>query len=195
MNGNMLTFATKYGGNVYSQFGEDGIIQECLNRINPSLRVCTEFGGHDGTFCSNTALLRDQGWTSFMYDLEACPPHVMKQEVTPENVNQVVRPCSVLSIDVDGNDYNIWKCCEGKPDIAIIEINSSLPPFTVQPISHPQHGTQYTDMVSLGISKGYFLLCHTANCVFVLNKHRHLFPEIIGDGLSNYTEYFNPAHL
>lgn len=190
----MLAFALKYGKNIFSQFGEDGIIAEALKRINPALHTCVEFGGHNGTFCSNTAALREQGWKSFMYDLDAAPPHVERKMITPENVNELPE-CSVLSIDVDGNDYNIWEAYTARPDIVIIEVNSSIPPTSDVPVSDMQDGTAYRPMVQLGIFKGYFLLCHTGNCIFIANEHRDLFPEIEGDGILNYKDYFNTNHL
>lgn len=130
-----------------------------------------------------------------MYDLVAHPPHVMKQMITPENVNQVVRPCSVLSIDIDGNDHDVWEAYTGKPDIVIIEINSSYPATSEGPVSDPEKGTAYRPMIQLAMFKGYFLLCHTGNLIFIHGDHYHLFPEVVGDGVLNHEEYFNTSFL
>lgn len=186
----MIEFVKKYGGNVYSQNGEDGLIKECLRRIRPVIKVCVEFGGHDGYFCSNTRALIEQGWKGYMYDIAPGHPDVEKKEITEYNVNDLPQ-CSVLSIDCDGPDYEIWKAYTGKPSIVVIEINSSYAPGD----RVYGQGTSYTPMVELGRSKGYFLLCHTGNLVFVDNKYRKLFPEIEGDGLSNSEKYFNRSWL
>lgn len=191
----MLTFVEQYGWNKFSQNNEDGLIQECIKRIKPDLLRACEFGGANGFYCSNTALLREQGWQVDMYDLNACPPYVMACMITPENVNKVVRPCSVLSIDIDGLDYGVWAAYEGRPDIVIIEVNSSVGATSSGPVNDPVHGTGYSRMMWLGINKGYFLLCHTGNCIFILNEHRRLFPEIIDNGLNNYKDYFNKSWL
>jgi hypothetical protein len=45
-------------------------------------------------------------------------------------------------------------------------------------------------MVKLAIEKGYFLLAHTGNLVFVDKQYRKLFPEVKGDGVKNFHEYF-----
>ena len=45
-------------------------------------------------------------------------------------------------------------------------------------------------MVELAIEKGYFLLCHTGNLVFMDKQYKKLFPEIKGDGLKNAEQYF-----
>ena len=194
----MLTFVETYAHNIHSQNGEDWIIMECINRIiedgNSMIRVAVEFGGADGFFCSNVASLRDYGFKTHMFDLEEKPPHVKKKKITPENVNEIPE-CSILSIDIDGNDYNVWKAFERKPPVVIIEINSSIKPTAESPLSDADKGTCYLPMVRLGIEKGYFLLCHTGNLLFIDSKYRKLFPEIKGDGIENYEEYFNQSWL
>lgn len=191
----MLTFAAKYGKNVFSQNGEDGIIEECIKRIltDHIPRVAVEFGGHDGFFCSNTRNLTKSGyWKGWMYDINPGSQEVQKKEITPENVNELPE-CSVLSIDCDGPDYWIWKAYNGKPAIVIIEINSSIPP-TVDEIPGDR-GASYKSMVELAQSKGYFLVAHTGNLVLVLNKYRPLFPEITGDPIKDHELYFNKRFL
>lgn len=190
----MLYFAAKYGENLTSQNGENGIINECIRRIPIRKFVAVEFGAPNQMYCSNIFHLIDSLWQLRYYDPNPDTEGIVKMFVTPENVNDLPE-CSVLSIDIDGNDYNVWKAYDGQPDIVIIEINSSIPPTAKTPVSDLQHGTAYLPMVQLGVSKGYFLLCHTGNLIFVLNKHRHLFPEIIGDGISNYQDYFNTSFL
>ncbi len=189
----MLTFAVKYAKNIYSQQGEDGIIEECLKRIKPKLKSAVEFGGADGFYCSNTAALRST-WKVYMYDMQEYSPHVQSMMVTPDNVNDLPE-CSILSIDIDGNDYNVWKAYNGNPDIVVIEINSSIAPDHGRPVSDLNHGTAYKPMVELGIHKGYFLLCHTGNLIFIKDEYRKLFPEVIGSGLDNYELYFNRSWL
>src|SRR6185369_10242652 len=123
----MISFAKKYGENVYSQNGEDGILLEILKRLKMLKGVCVEFGGHDGSYCSNTKILKEAGWTSYMYDVCPLNKEVEERKITPENVNDLPK-CNVLSIDVDGEDFRIWQAYKGKPEIVIIEINSSFPP-------------------------------------------------------------------
>lgn len=181
----------KQTGN-HSQNGEMGIISECIKRIKPKLKVAVEFGAADGFFCSNTAEL-PQGWKRHLYDV-AASGEVEQKEITEGNVNELPK-CSVLSIDIDGNDRNIWKAYKGTPAIVVIEINSSIPPLSDQPVSDYQRGTAYKPMVELGIEKGYFLLGHTGNLIFVLNEYRELFPEIEGDGIDNVDKYFDTSWL
>lgn len=200
----MLTFHKKYAADIFSQTGEDGLIEECLKRINPIGKKLAEFGAHDGKYCSNTRLLLESGWQGKLLEAD---PGLFKQlldnnimtgvelycgMVTPENVNALVpADIDVLSIDVDGNDYAIWKAYRGRAAIVVIEINSSIQPDAFEPVSDLQRGTGYLPMVALGIAKGYFLLTHHGNCIFILNKYRELFPEIEGNGLENAELYFS----
>lgn len=189
----MLIFAAKYGQNIFSQFGENGIIDECIKRINPKLRVAVEFGAPTREYCSNINHLVN--WNLSFFDINPSDPYINKAEITPGNVNEIIPKCSVLSIDVDGNDYNIWQGYKGRPDIVVIEINSSIAPTETAPVSDLQHGTGYLPMVQLGIEKGYTLICHTGNLIWVLDEHAHLFPEITADPINDYELYFNKSWL
>jgi hypothetical protein len=204
----MLSFYNKYAGNVtYSQNGEEKLLIEILRRLKIDKGCAVETGGHNGKWLSNTAMLIDQGWTGKFieadYDLwEQCCKNWQGNEnvksvcsfVSEANINAFVdADCDVLSIDVDGIDYQIFKALEAKPKVVIIEIDSSIPPDADR--FNSEGGAGYLPMVKLGIEKGYFLLCHTGNLVFVDKKYRKLFPEIKGDGLKNADEYFRTNWL
>lgn len=185
----MHTFFDKYNEAGFSQNGEQGIIAEAVGRINPSLKVAVEFGAPSKEYYSNTFFLDEQGWKVWYYDLNPSEEGIEKKEITPENVNELPE-CSVLSIDIDEKDYDVWEAYKGKPDIVIIEINSGFGGEQDGVTSETNLGTAYRPMVKLGIEKGYFLLVHTGNLIFVRNDHRELFPEVIGDGLSNWQDYY-----
>ena len=189
----MLTFAQKYGRNVHSQNNEDGIIEECIKRIDPELRNAVEFGAPTWEYCSNTAYLSEQGWAVRMYDMEPSDQSVTKAYITPQNVNDIVGDTTVLSIDCDGPDYWIWKEYSYEPAIVIIEINSSIPPNIWEVPG--DRGASYLSMVQLGFTKGYTLLCHTGNLIFILDKYKYLFPEIIGHPFHDPNLYFNKSFL
>lgn len=187
----MLTFQEKYKGGEYSQNGEAGILDECIKRIK-LLGNAVEFGAPTMKFSSNIYHLRDY-WRCHFFDIDPKEEGITRAEITPYNINDILPECKLLSIDIDGNDYAVWEAYKGSPDIVVIEVNSSIPPtadfFTAN------QGSGYKTMLELGIRKGYFLLCHTGNMIFILNKHRHLFSEVVGDGLSNYEQYFNKSWI
>jgi hypothetical protein len=161
-----------------------------------------EIGGHDGRFCSNTAMLLENNWSGLFVEANydrylQCKanwthnPRVRSQcsRVDGKNINAFVdESCDLLSLDTDGADYQIFKGLKEKPKIVIVEIDSSYPPDFIG--FNPDGAGTYRNTVELGIEKGYFLLCHTGNLMFVANEYRELFPEIEGDGLSNAELYF-----
>lgn len=188
----MIEFVKKYSSNETSQFGENGILAECLKRINPELKVAVEFGAPDQMYCSNIYPLKKEGWDCYYYDDNTVDPFVTKKTITADNINTLPK-CSVISMDTDGHDLDLWRAYGYQPDIVIIEINSSLSPLVDH--SSPEKGASYISMLTLGIAKGYFLLCHTGNMILILNKHRHLFPEVVGNGIDNWEKYFNKSWL
>lgn len=185
----MLTFANKYGKNVFSQCGEDGILEEVIDRIALIGGTSVEFGAPTREYCSNTFNLPDH-WVKYYFDDNTTDPNVTKMMITPDNINELPA-CTILSMDTDGEDFRLWQAYKGKPDIVIIEINSSLNPMKEH--FNSLTGASYITMLKLGISKGYFLLCHTGNMVFLLDKYRELFREAKGDGIENYSDYFNTS--
>lgn len=80
----------------------------------------------------------------------------------------------LLSIDIDSYDYLVWKNLEKyRPKFVIIEINSGIDPRREDSYSgcptYTEGGTSYLPMLRLGTEKGYTLLCHTGNMIFVRN--------------------------
>ena len=192
----MQTFYKKYRKDKYSQNGEDGIIDEIISRLKFNGQpVCAEFGAADGFYFSNTRVLLERGWKGILYDIKPSGD-VLYAKIDRTNVNDLI-PANInlLSVDVDGDDYYIWQAYKGSPEIVIIEINSSIPPDEERPINIDIIGCGYRQMLKLGLSKDYFLVCHTGNFIFVLNKFKHLFPEITGDPLTETDNYFNPSWL
>lgn len=205
----MLTFLETYGRNYkYSQNLEEGILEEALRRMGVVIGKAVEVGGHNGLFLSNTALLAEKGWSvTFVeadYNLyEECRenwkdnPRVRSQccVVDGNNVNAFVGDsCDVFSSDVDGADYRIFQGLQARPKIVIMEIDSSIPPS--DPSFNRDGAAGYFRGVELGIEKGYFLLCHTGNLVFVKEEFKHLFPEVKSKHpLIDSEFYFNRAWI
>jgi hypothetical protein len=172
----MKSFVKKYANNITSQNGENGIIEEVLKRIGLYSGIAVEFGAPTKDYCSNIHPL-EGAWAKRYYDVSPSDPDITKAEINPGNVNDIITPnADVLSIDIDGNDFNVWKAYKGKPAIVIIEINSSLDPDVE--FFHPDRGSSFCTMNRLANDKGYFLLCHTGNCVYIDLKYQSLFPEI-----------------
>jgi hypothetical protein len=176
---------------VYSQNGEDGVIAEIFRRLPSSVpRWYVEFGAWDGRYGSNCYTLALQGWHGIM--IEGDQLRFKRLEKTAERFpGRMITLCrmvesgphleellssagvphdfGLLSIDIDSSDYDIWKGMEAyRPAVVVIEIDSGTPPGTRRVWSGENFvATTFTSMVELGQSKGYTLICHTGNLVFV----------------------------
>lgn len=173
------------GYKVYSQNDEDGIIAEIFRRIGTASRRFVEFGVQDGLECNSTFLLL-QGWTGVWFEgSPACatqaakvfkgwPIEILETLVTAENADTLItraaadRELDLLSIDIDSNDYWVWKAITTvRPRVVVIEYNGSFPPFIQKTIQYDPHfawdgsnyfGASLGALAALGEEKGYALV-------------------------------------
>ena len=140
----------RYETQVYSQNGEDGIIEEIFNRIGVTNSYFVEFGAGDG-LQNNTACLLAKGWRghwiesdqgnaekirrTYGFMIEGLSLSLDPSMVSAENIETLFRTATVpqefdvLSIDIDGNDYWVWKSIESfHPRAVVIEYNAHYPP-------------------------------------------------------------------
>jgi len=126
----------RYEAKHYSQNGEDGVL-ECLFRLfGVTNKFYVEFGAGSGEEC-NTRWLREHGWSGVLMDCDHEDPSLplYKEFVTAENVTQLLAKYGVplafdlLSIDIDGNDYWVWKAIGAvyRPRVAVVEFNCAVP--------------------------------------------------------------------
>jgi hypothetical protein len=134
---------------VFSQWGDDGIIQYLINRIDIPVKKFVEFGVADYTESNTRFLLLNNNWSGLVMDCSAENVNYIKSDeiywkhdltaihtfATAENINSTLSAAGyteevgILHIDVDGNDYWIWKAIAClSPVIAIIEYNSLFGP-------------------------------------------------------------------
>ena len=137
--------------NIYSQFGEDGILSELIQRLpQESLNyTAVEFGAWDGIHLSNIAnLVKSHNFRACFIEanqkkfkeLEKNYPekHLLVNKFVKTSGNESLdfifkelnleRDPDVLSIDIDGNDLNVWKSLKlFRPKIVVIEYNPTIP--------------------------------------------------------------------
>ncbi len=189
--------------NIYSQKGEDGIIEEILKNLPKNNRWCVEFGAWDGIFLSNTrklieskdysAILIEASKTKFR-DLQRNYSHDPKVIAInsfvgwrdEDNLDQILKDTPIpvdfdfLSIDIDGNDYHVWEAMSKyKPKVICIEFNPTIPTEIrfVQP-SDPSvnQGASLLSLVELGKKKNYELVSVLPhNAFFVRSEYYPLF--------------------
>ena len=114
---------------VFSQGGEDGVIEKIFEVIEPTHKYAIEFGAGDGILGSNMRnLVVNRGWRSLQIEGDEVSskslienysdyPQVkaLQAWVWPGNVEilfeeaGVPRDFDLLVIDIDSNDYYVWR--------------------------------------------------------------------------------------
>lgn len=133
----------------FSQWGEDGIIQYLIREVCPKSNVFVEFGIENYEESNTRFLLVNNNWSGLVIDGSSDHVAYVKNQpiywqrnlkavcefITAENINDVFRTNGIggeiglLSIDVDGNDYWIWKAISCvRPAIVICEYNFRFGP-------------------------------------------------------------------
>jgi hypothetical protein len=213
-----------YEHRVYSQHGEDGILAELFSRLGITNGTFIEMSVNDGTECNTALLARNYGWSGLMVEgsdlalaaRAAFAPfssvRVVQSFITAENVvdlfveTKIPTEFDLLSIDLDGNDYWIWKTLAAyRPKVVIIEYNAShAPPLHwVMPYnaSHTWPGESWNFGASLvayetlGKELGYALLgteSSGANAFFI---REDLLPSIRFPRKSAAESYHPPHRL
>ena len=134
---------------VFSQWGEDGILQHLLRHIDTPRKIFVEFGVENYMESNTRFLLTNNNWAGLVIDGsrtnvdfikrdEIYWRHNLKAEqsfITRENINDLIcrngvtGEIGVLSIDIDGNDYWVWEAIDTiVPSVVVIEYNARFGP-------------------------------------------------------------------
>lgn len=131
----------------FSENTEDGILLYIFSRIGTTNRVSVEIGCGYGAECNTANLILNHNWHGLLVDrseerikfakqyyreklnMGESSPVVRKARITKQNANQVLKDAGfegeidLLSIDIDGIDYWIWKEIEIiKPRVVVVEV-------------------------------------------------------------------------
>ena len=176
----------------YSQFEEDGILLYLFSLIKPVNRTCLEICAGAGDECNTANLILNHGWWGYLYDGDPNnvkrgkkffgknsntflhPPEFRQEWITAENVNDLLSdaglsgPIDLMSLDIDGMDYWVWKALEViEPQVIVCETHNPIPAdraltvpydpkFTFESENH--RGASLAAMTKLGNEKGYRLV-------------------------------------
>lgn len=207
---------------LYAQGTEESILARVMDRIAPANRHCVDIGASDGLRNSNTALLlREHGWQGLLVEgsahrYEKLQAHyggagnvrLRHAQVQPDQVDALLTDAGVptdfdlLSIDIDGNDYWVWRALTAfQPRIVVIEYN----PYYAPPerwvmrfnADHAWDGSTYygaslASLHQLGRTKGYELVCcdDMGNNAFFVRQD--LYP-LLGIADNSPAALFRPA--
>ena len=193
---------------VFSQYGDDGIISYLIDRVDPPVRRFVEFGVEDYSEANTRFLLVSRNWSGLIMDGRADLPEMLRSNVlfrrhdltvrsafiTAENIEELLAvsgfagPLGLLSIDIDGNDYWVWKAIRNAdPAVVVCEFNSVFGPANPWTVpydpdfqrtryhhSNLVYGSSLTSLCDLAADKGYaFVGCNSAgnNAYFVKRTH------------------------
>lgn len=211
---------------VFSQNGEDGILSEIFRRIGFTTKEFVEFGvWRTG---NNTINLLLSGWRGVWFEGNAASIEAIEAEyhpllesgqlrlhrafITAENIVELFRAAKVgeldlLSIDIDGNDYWVWKAIgeHYRPRVVVIEYNAKFlagDEWVMQ--YNPGHvwdstsyaGASLKALERLGGDLGYCLV----GCDFTGNNAFFVRKELVRDDLfcvpyTSENHYENPKHF
>lgn len=186
---------------VCSKHGGDGILAHIFSKIGVTDRSFVEMGVEDGTECNTANLSLNFGWRGLLIDaneewINKAKVFYKKQLgsradgvkmtvgfVTAENINQLIDDngfrgeIDLLSIDIDGNDYWVWRAIGAvNPRTVVMEYNAAFGPLRslsvkYDPRFHYQDihqenplyfGASLTALSKLAEEKGYVLVaCDT----------------------------------
>ena len=172
---------------VFSQNGEDGVIDALVRILNPP-KFFVEFGVGDGWSCNTRLLAEVREWGGLYIECDGPDfAHLARRyrfsekvachhgAVTPDNVSDIFRSSGVphrfgvLSIDIDGQDFYVWRALsdEFRPDIVVIEFNAEHDP-NCQIVEVPSTeqgsapgrmwGASLQALTQLAAEKGYVLV-------------------------------------
>ncbi len=176
----------------YSEFEEDGILLYIFALIPPINRTCVEICAGNGRECNTANLIINHGWWGHLFDgneqnVKAGteffrrnkdtflhPPRFTHAWITAENVNDLIEqsgvsgPVDLLSLDIDGMDYWVWKALSViEPQVVVCETHNPIPPDKALTVpydpdfvfeSEHYRGASLAAMCNLSREKGYRLI-------------------------------------
>lgn len=219
------TWLLDFKSDTYSQAGEDGIIKKIIEVMPQNDKWCVEFGAWDGVYGSNTKnLIETRDYSAIMIEADKEKFSVLQKNYAQnknviainqlvgfekeDNLDQILKKTPIpnnfdfLSIDIDGNDYHVWKAMsEYKPKIVCIEFNPTIPTeieFIQSADNSVKQGASLLSLVKLGKDKDYELISVLKfNAFFVRSKFYPLFkiennsPKVLRTDSSDITYLFS----
>lgn len=179
----------------FSQSDEDGLLLYIFSLIGTTNKRIVEICAGDGIECNACNLIINHGWSGLLFDgneqniatgrsfygrrrdTYSRPPTLVQAWVTAENVNTLVSDhqftgeIDLLSLDLDGMDYWIWKALTCiRPRVVVLEFTALWGPYQAVTLPYKPdfrinwerepwcHGASLPAFVRLGKERGYRLV-------------------------------------
>jgi len=192
-----------YYRKVYSQSGEDGILEALFDKLQITNGWCCEFGAGDGKDISNTLNLREKSWSSVLIEgnpkyynnLESlrnektfpmisfisCEPGQTLDELLSRT--PIPKDFDLMSMDIDGNDLYVWESLTNyTPKVVIAEYNGNFDPSQSLTIKYDSnhrferddyYGATAGALTKLATKKGYSLVGYTVNLNLIFCRNEY----------------------
>lgn len=171
--------------NVTSQYGEDGVIAAFFLRFGVTNLWCYEVGAHDGHYLSNTLALRDIGWNAALIEKEAShyeelrkyeskTVRCVREEIAPDSFDSILDRCGCPEspdlgiIDIDGDEYWIFKAMRNRPRLAVVEFANGHEDFCPRNPGDRQAGIN--PLAGLARDRGYVPVVKSHVNLFLVDK-------------------------
>ncbi len=203
----------RYAKRIHSRNEDDGLIEGIFQEIGSGSKYYVEFGAGDGCQMSMTRHLREEhAWQGLLLDAEYenTSLHLHREFITAENIVPLFEKYGVpkdldfLSIDIDGNDYWVWKALSThyRPRLLVVETNQFFSPedektIVYNPDHHWEFGSRYFGASLLAFHKlnmklGYSHIANVdENAYFVRNDQLPLFKTELAN-INSLEELYRP---
>ena len=202
------------GFSCYSQHEEDGILLFIFSLIGVENKKCVEICAGTGIECNTANLIIHHKWIGLLCDgnpdniaiakefyknfptTQIWPPKIQHAWISLDNVNNLIKDngfegeIDLLSLDIDGIDYWLWKGINIiNPRVIVLEINHLWGPEKSVSVPYKpdfkaeftEYGSDYAGasiaaFVKLGKEKGYRLVGTNAfatNAFFIREDIKH----------------------
>lgn len=193
------SYYLNYAKNVYSQAGDDGVIEKILEELDIREGIAVEFGAWDGILLSNTYnLLKNKkyNFNHIFIEADSFKFKVLQKNMetysnadcinakigleSPDTIDDILinktkfkiskDDVSIMSIDIDGIDLKVFKSINFYfPKVVIIESIGC----EKGKFFISDQGSSQEAIYETAKEKGYKMVASTGNCYLVRNDFAH----------------------
>tara|TARA_E500000318_G_scaffold16951_2_gene17229 strand:- start:13151 stop:13810 length:660 start_codon:yes stop_codon:yes gene_type:complete len=182
-----------YAKNIYTYNGDDGIIAKLFEDLHITDGIVCEFGAWDGiTFSGTAALWKDQDFKAVLIESDTGKYIQLLNNTVGRNtdcyncgvskdrgdyysIDNILSRCkyditsdnfALMIIDIDSYDYYVFESMDTYlPKVCVVEVSSGYQPH--QDHISTDSGCSLKSITELAEKKGYKLVCHSGNAIFV----------------------------
>lgn len=179
---------SRYAQNVFSQYGDDGILQKLIEVVSPGPCYFVDVGAFDGvTFSRSRNLVVNHAWKGLLIEndiayfeqLKANTLHYPVIKICNSDYsslekifqqNEVPNDLDLLILNIYGNEYYLWESLKTySPKIVAVQFNPTIPndvKFIQKNNNAIHHGCSLKALTDLAQYKNYQLVGTTLETAF-----------------------------